>query len=703
VRRLDVPEAVTLGYEGAKTSGGGSMTRESDNEFTTEVAGLKESVGFSITAADFTTARRLITLVPPPMLARLSRTEYQPAYLHHAPPSDDGFAALKGLRQRMPERDLSLTGDKSVFSIPAGTELVLTATTDKPIREAYLKPQIGKVPGGPADANGLIPIPVNATGDGFAVEFRGESRPASNTEFGLVFVDHDGVRSNRPVLIQVSEDRAPEVEVAVDTLRKVGNVYLVTPAVRIPFVADGSVVKDDFALSKVEYTFTHWQVESAAAVGFQAQLVAGAFGGGPVGFPAGATPAYTAGLVRLLAKGDARQTGSAGVGGFYTRLGNLRRETTDLLEKRLAEPLPDAPPEVVKRVEFKSAETDFFDLKIALPSLGVLPGEVQPRYRVDLDILATDANFETGPKTARNVEPFRLLVVSEADLLAEINKDEENITLTLDKAIAKLKEAKKKLTQVTGEIDTSPPEQFIALAVAGEAVVQDIGKGREEAQKVLVDYRRILRECEVNRVQPKTIERYRNEIVNRLIGVMETHFPAAERGQAEFLRPLSESPRHKPDPPLTAAAHDTLNALIKELEAVRAALGEALSLDKLRNDLRKILEAREATAKVLDEIKANLTARLFVPEVRAVGPVFLGKGETKAVKHALDGLFEGELTIKLAASDPALKVPAEVKVTDDKVDFEYPITAGTKAGEFTVTVTPVAKGAAAVKVQVTVK
>ena len=49
---------------------------------------------------------------------------------------------------------------------------------------------------------------------------------------------------------------------------------------------------------------------------------------------------------------------------------------------------------------------------------------MQPRYRVDLNVQATDANFDTGPRTAVNADPIRLLVVSSGDLLVEIGKEE---------------------------------------------------------------------------------------------------------------------------------------------------------------------------------------------------------------------------------------------------------------------------------------
>ena len=60
---------------------------------------------------------------------------------------------------------------------------------------------------------------------------------------------------------------------------------------------------------------------------------------------------------------------------------------------------------------------------------------MQPRYRVDLNVQATDANFDTGPRTV-NADPIRLLVVSSGDLLVEIGKEEE-VLGALDEPAAK--------------------------------------------------------------------------------------------------------------------------------------------------------------------------------------------------------------------------------------------------------------------------
>src|SRR5205085_10716570 len=77
-RQLDVPERVDVSYWGAKTSNEMPLARGNDQEYAGLLSDLKESVHFRVRARDYATTARTITLVPPPMLTRLSRDEYRP-------------------------------------------------------------------------------------------------------------------------------------------------------------------------------------------------------------------------------------------------------------------------------------------------------------------------------------------------------------------------------------------------------------------------------------------------------------------------------------------------------------------------------------------------------------------------------------------------------------------------------------------------
>jgi hypothetical protein len=264
------------------------------------VSGLKEDVNFYVAADDFQTPPRRIRLIPPPTLKRLYRVQEEPAYLHHAPPQDLSFDDLRGRRQLMTERNLSLTGERSVFVVPAGTQLALHAEpytddegglsdNDAPV-SAFATPVVGRFPGaviGPDGKPTQAPVPLQVVpGKGWTVVFRNrwdELGPAARigaavlkgvypqndgsaswdfrlkapVEFKVTWTNKYNVSSTRSILIQVAQDQPPVVEVGLDVVRKLGDKYLVTPKARIPFNPD-SFVKDDHGLSKVEYVFDYW-------------------------------------------------------------------------------------------------------------------------------------------------------------------------------------------------------------------------------------------------------------------------------------------------------------------------------------------------------------------------------------------------------------------------------------------------------------
>src|SRR5262249_25286754 len=244
----------------------------------------KEDVLFTVRAEDFRTPERGITLVPPPSLMGLMKIEYQPAYLHYASPlvpADPanpggpqdiaGYSALKGLRQRVPDERLSITGDRTVFVVPVGSEVVITGQTERPIAKAFAKPKRGRVPGGKVtivDGKELRsdePVPLTVgeieEQDGsktikrgtFTIEFKGDDRITDEVEFDFEFVNSDGVRSTRQMLIQKTEDQPPVVEMIPDFIRRVGKEYWATTTPKIPFNYESNM-RDDSGLSTVAYT-----------------------------------------------------------------------------------------------------------------------------------------------------------------------------------------------------------------------------------------------------------------------------------------------------------------------------------------------------------------------------------------------------------------------------------------------------------------
>ncbi|CAN5220702.1 hypothetical protein BH11PLA2_BH11PLA2_03050 [soil metagenome] len=701
-RKLNVPDAVTLNYSGPKTSGKVTLTREANNLFTGEVAGLKESVRFTVKGGDFSTTPRSITLVPPPAFSKLARTEYPPAYLYYPAPVVDptkppDIVSLKGLRQQLKENPLTLTGDKTVFTIVQGTDFEISGVSDKPLKKVLLRPKIGLLPGGKVGSLEPLEVaPFNTERDSFVVAFKGKDRPATTIEFEIVLVDDDEVTTTRTMLVQVVDDQPPTVELAVSGfIRKQGNAYMVTPIALIPFQFEQgeTKVKDDYALWKAEFVYNVGAVESSALISVQAQALAGMIAYAPL-MPSIANayvPAASAVITQQMTKETKKETGTAPVPRFAEQYAGLRKDTLETLKKKLAEPYAGEP-QVIKDVGFKNVNLDVFDLRLALPrlSIGADAGEFSQRYRVEFNLVATDANVESGPKTGQNLEPIRLIVVSEAELLSEISKSEETQAGKLDDVLKRLKEALAKLNQTADRLSSPavPPEIIVSAAVRAQDIAQDVAKSRETVTGVLNAYRDIYKEGEFNRIRTETLNRYQTKIIQPLQNILDRSFANVEQIHGQFQQALGEGRR--PEDPVMLQDREAMKSLIDEIERLRAEMGEERDITKLRNDLIQLREKQLAIGKLLKIIKEGLVGKLYLPELVAVPPVELNKGESKSIKQAINWKAYTGGAVKLSITGPgdAVKHPAEVVIPDDKDDVEIKLTAGQMPGEYKLKITP---------------
>ncbi len=761
LRHLERPDNVSFDYVGARTGGGGTLNPEGNSEYSGEIGGLREDVSFVIKAEDYRTPQRAITLIPPPALVSLTRVEYQPAYLYYPPPLGQdpnrpnemtqlGPSSLKGKLQRMPEEKLSLTGDNSRMVVPAGTELVITAVTELPIASASARPKIGKLPGAKQGSATLVPLKL-IDENTFTIEFRGEARIASAIEFDLVFTNADNVESSRTVSIQVTDDNAPIVEVAPEFIRRVGALYYVTPSAKIPFNPE-SLISDDNGLSKVEYRVNYWPEDSPLGRALRCSnvlrtLVAPAVSGNA--FPSMVQGAYHANAVRYLDKGEERKNASFLIGSFFELASKVVPITQTQMEHLLNEPFLQARTELVKKVGLRNdlrseikrsqasgliemfkwrIEGDYFDVKAL--NLEVPPGDVQPRYMVELNVWATDTNFDTGPKASTHSEPIRLLVVSPSDLLYEISKDEEALGLKLDEAIKKIETARRKYAFVSSKNGFAALDEIDAVKVRSKDAGQDVTKAKEIVQTILREFRRIEREMIYNQLQERNIIGT-GMLANRIDRVLGENpppvSPAEDAAEAERVR---SGAAKRPNFPTTeklfsivqnaldenrwadsALVSDTeiiLGKLEAELRQIRQEIGEGESYDKVKMQFNLLKEKQLRVKYDLRSIQDYLNGQLIqdTPDISPVGQVSLVKGESKKIQHNIKWrqYKEDSLVVKLASSDPAgVIVPAELKLDFEKNDlnFEYEIRAGNKPGDYTITLTPAV--GEKVQVKVTVK
>ncbi|HEY1380025.1 MAG TPA: hypothetical protein VGF55_24695 [Gemmataceae bacterium] len=602
-RQLDVPERVEVAYWGAKTSNEMPLPLGHDQEYAGPLTDLRESVKFRVRARDYTTPANSITLVPPPMLTRLTRDELQPAYLHHRPPLDGGAAALKGRRQHLPDRGVSLSGPVSQFSVPAGTDVELSGQVDKPLVRAALRPRTAK------GATAAEAVTLKLTDDNLGFRHRFAAVTADQ-DFDLEFTDTDNVQSRRHVRIEPVKDGPPRVNVLIEGIRKTAQGYMVTPVALIPVVG---TVADNAGIDKVEYSLTVQRLESAATIGAQAATAAGAvlhFAGLDPASLIGGTVA-TSEVNRLLSTGPEPKPVTFPLRSFEEVIAERKLKDVLLaeLERRLTQP-PAERSALVPQFEVKP-QYEGLDLRDRLPDLAVKEaGQIQPRYRIRMTVTATDNNVETGPGVGPNKEPpFTVLVVPEGDLLIEIAKEEQGLHFKLEDTVGRLKDARLRVDKLAEELPTLPDAQMPTMALRAQEVQDATGKGRDVVQEVLTDYSRLLREMELNRVMPKLVEKVKGNITMPLEGALRVEFVKAEEAQDAYRKTLEAG--RKPDAAATKQVQQTLDQLIDRLSQVMDAMGEVATINQLITKLREIEKGQEQDiGRILKKMREDKEADL---------------------------------------------------------------------------------------------
>jgi hypothetical protein len=606
-RQLDVPERVEVAYWGAKTSNEMPLNLGHDQEYAGPLTDLRESVKFRVKARDYRTPARTITLVPPPMLTRLTRDEDRPAYLFHRPPLDGGPTALKGLKQHVTDLGVSLSGPVSQFTVPAGTDIDLSGQVDKPLVNATLKPRTAK---GTA-VGAAVQLRLEDDGVNFHHRF-----PAlfAEQDFDLEFTDTDNVVSRRHVRIEPVNDGPPRVNVLIDGIRKSSQGYMVTPIANIPFV--GTVV-DNSGIDKIDYFLTIQQLESPATAAARAALATGVVGHfaplDAASFFGGI--AVTGEVSRLLTSGPEPKPMSFPLRSFDEVINDRKPKDVMLaeLQRRLTLPPPERTA-LVSQFEVKP-QFEGFDLRDRMPDLAVKEkDQIQPRYRIRLTMTATDNNVETGPGVGPNKEPpFTVLVVSEAELLVEIAKEEQNLHFKMEDTVGRLRDARLRLEKLAEELPALPDAQMPTMAIRAQEVQDTTTKARDVVQEVLTDYSRLLREMELNRVMPKLVEKVKGEIVFPLEGALKLEFIKAEEAQDAYRKTL-ESGR-KMDAAATQQVQQTMDQLIDRLSRVMDAMGDVTTINKLITKLREIEKSQteviaDALRKLQDEQRKKIEAEL---------------------------------------------------------------------------------------------
>jgi hypothetical protein len=625
-RMLTIPDIVYVNYSGGITRSEMTLKPINDNEYEGQFPDLKESITFRARGEDYYTPTKRVVVVPPPSLISLIRDEYHPAYLYYRGKPED----LRGKKQVRRNLPVSLFGgDVSNIDLPAGSDVVLTATTDKELQPDQVRILSAD------DKKPLVAPEVtkNAEGKYKIIRVRFDDIRYER-KFYFEFVDTDNVVGRRHVRIRPQEDLPPDLEVTVETLRKTPQGYMVTPLAQVPFAG---FVRDDRGLDGIEFVYALSRSDPAE-LGGRPLLMVGAMHmiAGGMGHDL-----LTAACLATLSRDPKTEGDGKGKATLRSFTEKLARETLpwDEVLKLLDEDLSgkNAQRALLKEFKFDAEDRDlYFDLvpadnplgeAVRYPGRGRLSqslkadeGQRQPRYRLQLSLEATDTDILTGPHRGQSKERFNFFIVPEEELIGEIAKEEENHHVKLEEAVRRLREAEGKLTQMKLDLAVErgvKKEQFGNMSLRSEEIEQVLEKTQTTVNEVHADYKRILEELYLNRIQTVNyVKNIEDNIVAKLREAIETDYPDVEKATKEMHRSLDvdEADLLKKTTDARAgndAALAQLAKLIKRLDDVLASMEKLTNVNKLIAMLLKIQEGLLGQDQHYRETKDELEKRLF--------------------------------------------------------------------------------------------
>ncbi len=497
--------------------------------------------------------------------------------------------------------------------MPAGTDLELFAESDKPLLDSIrILPREGKDTAGqpvqPALAKAKVKLDANQTT--FSTRF---DDVRGRLDFDFEFTDTHKVSGRRHVVIEAVEDDVPKVEVEVEVIRKTNQGYMITPVARIPFKGN---VSDDRGIEKIEYAYTLTRLESQAANRLRAAMVTGAVQFAPNGPNPNLllSPFYFRVVGQLIERASAEEDQDPSfvpVGTFAQRLARLHGiRNENLTVDELNDKLQQQPTR--KYLPLKQhdilPDDEAYDLTQHLQKLKPIDKEIQPHYQLRIWLVATDNNVENpkGPRTGMSKERFTFIVVSEAELLAEIFKEEENLHVKLEDTVNRLKDANLKLEELSLQLNQNANKEQMqgAMSVRSQEIMDTILKAEDVTREIHFDYSRILKELIANRVQANDkIGRVREDIVNPLDVALRGSFASASDAQKAFYESLKAA---RPDMKTTETANRQLDALIAELNTVLERMADVTTYQKVVNQLQQIEREQRSLSDALKKIHDEL-------------------------------------------------------------------------------------------------
>jgi hypothetical protein len=650
LRKLEIPDKVMVFYSGDQTSSEITLKREGSNEFVGVLANLPETVSFQANAKDYFTPKRKVLVVPPPSIIDLERSDSLPAYLYLRPYKTADRRAtdlgnpelLKGKRLTPPPEKVALSSTGSVIDVPSGATVKLTATAgwteNKDRRVVSEEKKLKAVRIIPRRGIGLPDTAKLVDNKTFELTL---TDVTSRLEFDFEMQDeYDNVTGRYSISINPEQDRAPDVNVQVESMiRKVaGGTYMVTSSARVPFVGE---VTDDHGLHTLDWNFTLTPVDSPDAIGVKVKFAAFAFGITPL------SPPPAAHLVsRLITTEPEARSERTSLSTFQAYM--TKRAGADVSEEEFQKLLlkkPSLLPPLLTKFKLYPAggadEVEAFDVAGLDVRTRFKDANDLTRYRLRVWVVATDSNVESknGPGIGESKERFTFLIVPEAELLAEVDKDEERLRQKFEKARIQVRDTRnekfslaiselqdsKEIARIQGNAEERD-KFYSALATRIFGIGEQISSAELAVKEVASDYDRLHKELVVNLRQKLTKEgrpvhpmiSHLDDILTGLDKVRSGNggeFPAA----LDALQALQKGLELKQnDPANIAIAQKKLDDLVARLEDLSRLLGELQNFQKTVQEAWRLktdqLKENELLKMEKDRLEKELIDRILNPK-----------------------------------------------------------------------------------------
>jgi hypothetical protein len=350
---------------------------------------------------------------------------------------------------------------------------------------------------------------------------------------------------------------------------------------------------------------------------------------------------------------------------------------------------------VLKRFEFKNdGGAEVFDLDRVLPELNrkdPITG-AQASYELVLNVRVTDSNvLSEAERSAENEASLLFKVVPEHELFAEISREEGELARKFDDVIKRIEGAQRNLIASASRTPELKPDTAQAEQTRIESILEIVGKSRELTAEIGTDYKRIIREYEVNRFDPRMTTGLRTKILDPIGLVQTNEFAQTESELNKFHASMKDGVAGlatQQAPPTVAA----MQKLLEQLIAIRKNMGDTFGLNKIIVELKRLVDNQEKTAEEIERIRQDHYEKLLSIVVNAPVTLNVATGKTEKVTVKLQMpetlLKDPFLRFEIPVNSGLKITPSEVPLKDDSKDATFEVTAGMATGEFRVSIIP---------------